>query len=334
MKEDIMEIGSAVVVGLGSMGKRRIRLIRQLYPEMKICGVDGQESRRRESEELFHIPTYGEPAEAIRREKPEAGFVCTSPLSHRTVIRELLENGLHVFTEINLIRDGYEENMKLAEEKGKTLFLSSTFLYRKDIRYMIERAKKEKVNYIIHIGQYLPDWHPWESYRNFFVGDKRTNGCREILAIDLPWVLAAFGKVTDLHVRASKDSDLELDYNDNYILSMAHENGSKGVLICDLLSRKAVRSALIYSDRMQISWMGVPDSLTEYDIENRTDVPVQTYAEALDHQAGYAANIIENAYMEEIRTFIGVIQGTEEARYGFREDLETLALIDRIEGIG
>ncbi len=321
-----------IVVGLGSMGKRRIRLIRQLCPEMEILGVDTQESRRKECGELYGIRTTETIAEAISVLQPEAGFVCTAPLSHRAVIRELLESGLDVFTEINLISDGYEELTELAKRKGKTLFLSSTFLYRNDIRYMIDRVKAEKVNYIIHIGQYLPDWHPWESYKNFFVGDKRTNGCREIMAIDFPWVLSAFGRVKDLHVRSSRDSGLDLDYDDNYIISMEHENGSKGVLICDLLSRKAVRSALIYSEKLQISWNGVPDSLMEFDIEAKQDKPVKTYEEALDHQAAYAANIIENAYMEEIRTFFGIIAENMKPRYTFEDDLYTLSLIDRIEG--
>ncbi len=322
-----------IVVGLGSMGKRRIRLIRLINPQTVICGVDSQESRREEAEKQFGIITHGSIQEAVANESPEAGFVCTSPLSHRAVITELLEAGLHVFTEINLISDGYSELVELAGKKGKKLFLSSTFLYRKDIRYMIDRVRNEKVDYIIHIGQYLPDWHPWENYRNFFVGDKRTNGCREIMAIDFPWILSAFGKVRDLHVRSSKNSDLDLDYDDNYILSLEHENGSKGVVVCDLLSRKAVRSALIFSDQLQISWNGVPDSLTEYDIENKCDRKIETYTEELDHQSAYAANIIENAYMDEIRTFFGMTEGTMEPYYTFEDDLYTLKLIDRIEGI-
>lgn len=324
---------TVLVVGLGSMGKRRIRLMRLIDPEIRVIGIDSQESRRKESEALFGIETSESIDGAMAVAAPEAGFVCTSPLSHRAVITALLEKGLNVFTEINLISDGYQEMMELAKRKGRTLFLSSTFLYRKDIRYMIDRVKHEKVDYIIHIGQYLPDWHPWESYKNFFVGDKRTNGCREIMAIDFPWILAAFGKVKDVHVRASKDSDLELDYPDNYIISMQHENGSKGVVVCDLLSRKAVRSALIFSDKLQVSWNGVPDSLMEYDIQGKCDKKIQTYAEALDHQSAYAANIIENAYMDEIRTFFGIVEGTETAPYAFEDDLYTLALIDRIEAM-
>ena len=35
-----------LVIGLGSMGKRRIRLIKDMYPEFEIYGVDGREDRR------------------------------------------------------------------------------------------------------------------------------------------------------------------------------------------------------------------------------------------------------------------------------------------------
>lgn len=316
------------------MGKRRIRLMRQMDPSLEICGVDAHEGRRIECEKNFSIRTYCNIQEAITHEKPDAGFVCTSPLSHNAIIRELLEAGLHVFTEINLIQDGYEDNTARAREKGKTLFLSSTFLYRKDIQYMIRRVKGEKVDYMIHTGQYLPDWHPWESYKNFFVGDKRTNGCREIMAIDLPWILSAFGPVKDIHIRASRNSDLELDYNDNYLISAEHENGSKGVIVVDLLCRKAIRSVLIFSDKLQISWNGTPESLTEYDIEQKSEQRVETYTEEVEHQAAYASNIIENAYMEEIRTFFGMIGGTAKPKYTFEDDLYTLSLIDRIEGNG
>ena len=47
-----------VVIGLGSMGKRRIRLIKELYPEYEIIGVDGREDRRNEASELFGISCF------------------------------------------------------------------------------------------------------------------------------------------------------------------------------------------------------------------------------------------------------------------------------------
>ena len=115
-----------------------------------------------------------------------------------------------------------------AKKRGRILFLSSTFLYRKDIQYIKDRVAGKRTNYIVHTGQYLPDWHPWESYQSFFVNDPRTNACREIMAIDLPWIIQMFGPVKDLCVKKGKDSILNIDYNDNYIISFEHENGSRG----------------------------------------------------------------------------------------------------------
>ena len=44
-----------LVIGLGSMGKRRIRLIRDMYSTFEIFGVDGREDRRNDAKEQFRI---------------------------------------------------------------------------------------------------------------------------------------------------------------------------------------------------------------------------------------------------------------------------------------
>ena len=46
-----------VVVGLGSMGKRRIRLLKQYQKDIEIIGIDFQEQRRKETEELYGVKT-------------------------------------------------------------------------------------------------------------------------------------------------------------------------------------------------------------------------------------------------------------------------------------
>ena len=44
------------------------------------------------------------------------------------------------------------------------------------------------------------------------------------------------------------------------------------------------------------------------------------------------ATIIENAYQSELEEFFAVIREGKTARYSFERDLETLNLIDSIEG--
>ena len=316
-----------VVIGLGSMGKRRIRLIKEMYLDYNIIGMDGREDRREEANSQFGIECV-DSMDSIGT--VDCAFICTSPLSHNSLIHECLLRGWNVFTELNLVPDGYQENMSLAKEKGKTLFLSSTFFYREEIRYIRNKILDDKKwIYSYHIGQYLPDWHPWESYKEFFLGDKRTNGCREILAIELPWITATFGEVKMVNVLGDKITGLNIDYKDNFIIQLQHENGNKGSLIVDVVSPVAVRKLEAYSEGSYISWDGTPNSIAEFDADSKKLVPV-TLTEQTEHMDGYSAFVVENAYKNEIQEFFNVVNGVAPAQYGFDQDLKVLKLIDTI----
>ena len=320
-----------LIVGLGSMGKRRARLAKGMDASIQISGVDTTESRRVEAEGLG-ITAYASIGEAVTAEKFDAALVCTAPITHAGIISELLDAGLPVFTELNLVSDGYEENMKKAREKGLPLFLSSTMLYRGETQYIKHQVEAfdKPVNYIYHIGQYLPDWHPWENYKNFFVGDKRTGGVREIFGIDLPWLLDTFGPVKSLHVEKDKISQLEVDYPDSYFVTLRHENGVKGMLAVDVVSPKAVRNFECFGERLHLFWEGNPKSLYTFDHDKGEKLPVNTY-ESFEHDSRYSDNIVENAYVDELANFFAVLKGAEQPRYSFEKDLETIRLIEAIE---
>ncbi len=324
---------TVIVVGLGSMGCRRIRLLKEIDASIQIGGIDTQQSRRDAAKAQYGIDVFSSIQEAVSALNPFAGIVCTSPLSHRAIILELLDFKMHVFTEINLISDGYDEMISKAKKAGVMLFLSSTFLYRKDVQYIIRRAKQGPVNYCIHTGQYLPDWHPWEDYQSFFVGNKRTNGCREIFAIDLPWILKAFGDVSEIHVSSGRLSKLNIDYPDNYIVNLVHKNGSKGVFFCDIVSRNGGRRAELFRETLHLIWNGTPDSLFEYNIDTKKMEKIDTYHEQTQHLNAYLnSSIVENAYKDELTTFLASLEHKAVPRYTFEEDEKTIALIDRIEG--
>ena len=319
-----------LVIGLGSMGKRRIRLLKELYPECVIWGVDGREERCDEAKILFNIQCCRSIKDITDPFMIDFAFVCTSPLSHSTIITECLLNKWNVFTELNLVSDGYRENIELAKKNGCVLFLSSTFFYREEIKYIKEQVIQNiKWNYIYHIGQYLPDWHPWEDYRDFFVGNKKTNGCREIMAIELPWITKVFGNVKAIHVLADKMTGLKIDYNDNYLIQIEHENGNKGTLIVDVVSPVAVRRLEVYTEKRYIRWSGTPESLYEYD-QTDNQLKLVKLSEKEEHEEGYSAFVIENAYKNEIQEFVNVVTNGKEQIYGLEEDFIILKLIDQI----
>lgn len=322
-----------IVVGLGSMGTRRIRILRDRVPGAAVAGADSSAKRRVRAEETHGIPCFASLREAVASRKFDAAFICTSPDTHCGLIREALRADLHVFTELNLIDRGYDALIELARRRDRRIFQSSTLLYRREIQEIMRLIEgKGPLMYIYHVGQYLPDWHPWESYKDFFVGKKDTNGCREIFAIQLPWIWKAFGAPgPGMHVSAQKISGLDIDYADSYIVTLEHERGNRGVFVVDVVSRKAACRLEIIGEELHILWDGTPDGLQSYSFEKKAFEPIPLY-DSFEQDPRYAANIIEDAYAAEIDTFLDCVAGRSTPPYTIEEDARVLALIDRIEG--
>ena len=49
------------------------------------------------------------------------------------------------------------------------------------------------------------------------------------------------------------------------------------------------------------------------------------------HNDNYAANIVENTYLDEIKDFISYIKKGTEPKWSIEKDYEVLTLIDKIE---
>ena len=317
-----------VVIGLGSMGKRRIRLLRQLDKNIEIIGVDNNQERVCETAENYGVQCQLRLSEI--KGIIDCAFVCTSPQFHGEIIRECLERNCHVFSEINLIADQYEENVKLAEEKEKVLFLSSTPLYKAEMQYIDKQVKTYDKNcvYTYHVGQYLPDWHPWDNLNDLFIGQKKTNGCREILAIELPWIQDTFGEIVNVKTTKRKVTSLNIDFPDVYMIQIEHKNGNIGNMLIDVVSRQAVRHLEVIGEDVYIKWDGTPDSLYQKNVQTGElqNVQMGEYV----HENGYGEFINEYAYLKEMQEFFDVIKG-KKVKYGFRQDAVVLSWIDKIE---
>ena len=212
-------------------------------------------------------------------------------------------------------------------------FLSSTPLYRSENRWIIGNHGKTGARkfYTYHVGQYLPDWHPWEKYDEFFVGSPRTNAIREILCIELPWLTECFGKVTDFSCSWSRTSSLNLPYPDTCQVLLRHADGTAGNLTVDCVSRKAVRNLRISGEEGTILWEGNSRSLCYLSPSGEPVHPLLQEKE-LERQAGYAEFISESPYLEELRHFFRLVSGeTAERGYSYARHREILRLADELE---
>lgn len=321
-----------LVLGLGSMGKRRIRLLKDIDNTIEIYGYDNSEKRRNETKDKFNIKILSTYEDILKNNTIENVIICTPPLTHGKIALELIKNNKNIFSEINLVDDNYDEIIEEAKKRKKIAFLSSTFKYRKEIQWMkYEIKNSQKYQYRYHVGQYLPDWHHWENYKDFFVNNKKSNGCRELMGIEFPWIIDIFGEIRDMKVIKNKISDLEINYPDNYNILFKHENGNIGSINIDIVSRIAERKLDIYSEDCYIKWEGTPDSLYNYNLDNKNFEKISLYDE-IKNEENYAKNIIENAYEEEIEFFLKSIkQNKDIGLHSYEKDKYIIRLLNEIE---
>ncbi len=325
-----MNIRKILIVGYGSMGRRRIRLLTELIEDAYIIVVDLNEERLEEAKKQGYKVCCSL-VEAID-ERPDIAFVCTSPGHHADIIIPLIRAKIHTFTELNLTTDRYDEMMNIAKENNVILFMSSTMLYQKQMQIIKKYVDEYEMPlaYTYHVGQYLPDWHPWESYKEFFVGKMETNGVREILAIQLPWIIDVFGDVEQIHSESARCTKLDIDFPDSIITLIRHKNECIGTFVTDVVSRKPTTNLEIIGENLHLTWAGHNNDMFLFDINNKEMKSVKIY-DTREHIEGYSDIIEEQPYRDEISAFLRVIEGKEEPRYSLEKDLRILSIIDKIE---
>jgi predicted dehydrogenase len=319
-----------LVIGLGSMGKRRIRCLKTLGYD-KIIGFDLREDRRNEANQKYNIETF-ENLEYIDFSSIYAIIISVPPDLHLEYIKTAIKNKIPAFIEAGVISEHTAEAIKLNE--GNNIFLapSATLLFHpivKDIKEIIVSEKYGLLtNFSYHSGQYLPDWHPWEDIKDFYVSKRITGGAREIVPFELTWITDVFGFPKEIKGYYSKTMNLSADIEDSYSFNIRFENGI-GSVIVDVTSRYATRSLIVNLEKAQIRWDWEDGMMSIYEAERKRWIKyLQPEGKS---EIGYNKNIIEEMYIEEIKSFIEGINDMNKYPNTLERDFKVLELLDTIE---
>lgn len=319
-----------LIIGLGSMGKRRIRNLQALKAG-EILGFDFKEERRKEAEEKYKIETIVD-LQKMDFEKIDAIIISTPPDIHNQYIKLAIEKGKPAFVEASVVLGDLEKLEKEAKEKNIFIAPSCTSRFHpalKKIKEIVSAGTYGKVtNFSYYMGMYLPDWHPWESVKNFYVGKKETGGGREMVPFELTWVIDIFGFPKDIKGFLGKTMDLGADIDDTYAFSM--DFGDKyGTMLIDVVSRFATRSLTLNLEKAQILWKWDENVIKIYDADAKS-WKNETYSKGLA-QEGYNENLAEDMYIDEMKTFISALEGKSEFPNSLGEDIKILKLLNKIE---
>lgn len=317
------------IVGLGSMGKRRIRNL-FAHGEKNIVGFDIRPDRNKEAEEKYGIKTVAALAD-ISPDDFDALIISTSPDAHGGYIRYALKHAKHFFVEHPISDDGYKE---ILADKNKTVKAPScTFLFNPAIKLMKKILDEGKIGKVLafqyHMGQYLPDWHPYEDYRDVYFSEKETGACREMFCFELIWLNSLIGsEVKEVHGTIGKLSDLDMDADDTITAAVTYENSVRGTLLIDVIARKPYRTLRILGSEGVLEWERFEYSIKVFDAGSKKTetIPVPKGTP----EKGYVNE--EEMYIEEIQAFLAAIKGEARYPYSFEENFSKLHLLKRLIG--
>jgi len=204
--------------------------------------------------------------------------------------------------------------------------------FQPSIKKVKELVEKDTIGNVLlfthHSGQYLPDWHPWEDYRKFYVAKRATGAAREIVAFELVWLTWVFGPIHSVSCFKGKLSSLEIDIDDAYQVILKFKNKVLGNMLVDVISRVAERTCEIYGEEGNIHWEW-GTGVKVYTVENKQ---WKEYAEKVGTRVeGYDEKIKEEPYIEEMETFVRAVKGEIKYPYTLEEDKQALDLLKAIE---
>jgi len=329
----------ALVVGLGSMGKRRIRNILHLNEVSgsgidDIIGFDVSESKRKESEKEYGIRTVSSLEDGLK-EKPDAMVISTPPHLHLDYMKAAVREGIPYFVELSILSNDLKEIQAI--QNGKEIISAPSFTMRHHeslhkIRQLVSEGNIGKnVTFSYHSGRYLPDWHPWEDYRKSFLGRTDTGGCRELLALELTWLEWVFGNVKSVYANKSKISQLEIE-SDVYDISFEFENGNSGQMKVDVVTKDPQKWLRVIGEKGNIEWDRKRDAVMLYDGSSKKweEFKESPGIRAKKPDGTFYSNK-EDMYIAEMNDFFNAVKGKQPYPITIQDDVRRLNILDLIE---
>jgi predicted dehydrogenase len=298
------------------------------------------EARCRETASAFGIRGFTDLDEALS-EKPSALVISTPPALHAQYVRRALDLNLSVFAEVPFALDleTLSEVSSRASSFPGVLGVSHTIRYYPPFRLIHDLLRQGAVGKVLYLeysmGNYLPDWHPYEDYRKFYAGDVGLGGAgMDMILHEMSVIQWWLGRIESVTARLTKVSELEIKGPDNHDVLFSFAGGSRGFFHDDIIERGTVgRHIRIAGAEGTLEWHQNLSTIRLFEAKKKTNLQLgfdqaSDWSEALNASREMTAILAkqkaksgaipsaatpgftyESCYLREMRHFLGAVQG-------------------------
>lgn len=314
-----------VVVGAGSIGKRHIRNLISLGIAVDdVLAVDPREDRLSEVNQYGVRQTYSNLSDALGSgAKIDAAIICSPTSLHITQGIELAKRGIHICVEKPLAHnlDGLNEFKDIVNSNDVCVLMAYIFRFSpltNKIREILASGAIGKPLFVRgEFSEFLPDWHPYEDYRSFYMAEKSLGGgsiLDQSHIFDLVHFL--FGGFKRVFALNGNLSNLEVKSDDFSQLEVVMENGLLASLHTDMFGRDHKKELEIKGEYGNIYWSSTENLVIHYDATSRSKTVYNKFP--VDFNLNY---------ITELKHFIACCEGAESPLATLDDGVETMKLI-------
>jgi len=266
-------------------------------------------TRQEPLEEYPQFPVTTNLDEALAA-KPEVVVVCNPNAHHLQVAFPAAEAGCNLFIEKPLSHSWHGVEALLSVIRQRRLLTWIGFDLRFDsglcqVKNLIEDGCIGRCLSIqAQVGEYLPDWHPWEDYRKG-VSARRETGGGVILDLihELDYVTWLLGPITKISCFAEKVSSLQIETEDTAAMVLKFKTGALGTIHLDYLQRVPSRTCRVIGESGTILWDYFSKKVTCYSPGKRDPWEFE-----------YTASQRDARFLEEMRHLLACVEGREQPK--------------------
>lgn len=307
-----------LVLGCGSIGKRHIGNLLACH-EDEILAFDVRDDRRGNVESKFGVETLDNLEKAWER-GPDVALITAPTSLHIPLALQAAQQGCHLFIEKPLSNawEGVEQLLTIVKERNLITLVGCNMRFHPGLlrlkRMLEERAIGNVVAAQVEFGQYLPDWHPWEDYRQGYSARSQLGGGVILDAIHeidyLRWLL---GEVETVACFSGKLSHLEIDTEDTAAVLVRFTGGIIGEVHLDYVQRSYRRTCQIIGDEGTLHWDYASGTVKWYGPAGKCD--------SFANPAYWEPN---QMYVDEMRHFLRCLAREESPAVDVFEGARTL----------
>ena len=250
----------ALVVGCGSIGRRHARNLKSLGVRyLGLCDTSSETLKQCREELSGEI--FDDYSEALRKFKPDIVLICTPPVYHVEEALAALQAQAHVFIEKPLSHEssGIQALIAEARRHDRNVQIGYNLRFHPGLKILKELIDSGKIGRVLwlsaEVGQYLPDWRPWQHYRESYSARHELGG-GIILdgSHELDYICWLLGRPTEVTCRAEHLSSLDVDVEDSAWIYLSFPERRRAELHLDFVQRTYTRTCKVVGEAGTALW--------------------------------------------------------------------------------